>query len=107
MAASANISAWAIEIPFFDPNNGHVTYVADMAPSPQPNANLFSDTPPGTYGSYHPNYVAPSAPPPIYTDTNAGTYCREYSKRMRIEGRMQENYGVTCLQPDGSWRVMQ
>jgi hypothetical protein len=59
--------------------------------------------------AYVPNYVAPPAPPPpppIYVD-ESGDYCREYSREAHVGDRMQENYGTACLQPDGSWRVVQ
>jgi len=56
--------------------------------------------------TYSPNYVAPPAPPPIYIDQEAGTYCREYSQTVNREGRWQESYGTACLQPDGSWRIV-
>lgn len=55
--------------------------------------------------SYTPNYVAPPAPPPTYASD--GTYCREYSQEIRIAGRMEESYGTACLQPDGTWRIVQ
>ncbi|MDE1900500.1 MAG: hypothetical protein KGI37_02505 [Alphaproteobacteria bacterium] len=55
---------------------------------------------------YAPNYVAPPAPPPIYTDQSTGAYCREFSQQIIIDGRPQESYGTACLQPDGTWRIM-
>lgn len=60
--------------------------------------------------SYVPNYVAPPAPRPeelaTYNDSEQ-TYCREYTQQVRIDGQIQESYGTACLQPDGSWRVVQ
>lgn len=72
---------------------------------------LFSDPGPYYYQTYSPNYVAPPAPPPppatvTFVDTE-GSYCREYSKKIRVGGRIQESYGTACLQPDGSWRIVQ
>jgi surface antigen len=59
--------------------------------------------------NYVPNYVAPEAPPPdppaAYYDASVGSYCREYTQEIRIDGRVQESYGTACLQPDGTWRV--
>ncbi|MFA5041560.1 MAG: glycine zipper 2TM domain-containing protein [Bdellovibrionales bacterium] len=61
---------------------------------------------PISYYSYTPNYVAPPAPPPTYIDQNAGTYCREFSQEIKIDGKLVESYGTACLQPDGSWRIV-
>ena len=68
---------------------------------------MYSDPPPFDYSTSAPNYVAPPAPPPTYIDQDAGTYCRPYSQEIRIEGKLQESYGTACLQPDGSWRIVQ
>ena len=70
-------------------------------------SDIYSDPAPIAYGAYTPNYVAPPAPPPTYVDQHAGTYCRQYSQEIRIAGRVQESYGTACLQPDGTWRVVQ
>jgi surface antigen len=57
--------------------------------------------------NYEPNYVAPPAPEPVtYVDGNDG-YCREYSQTVRIGNQVQESYGTACLQPDGTWRIVQ
>jgi len=59
--------------------------------------------------TYVPNYVAPSDPEPsavAYYDNSVGSYCREFTQEVRIDGQMQESYGTACLQPDGSWRVV-
>lgn len=58
------------------------------------------------YHAYTPNYVAPPAPPPTYVDQNEGTYCRPYSQQIVIDGEEQESYGTACLQPDGTWRIV-
>ena len=49
----------------------------------------------------------PPAPPETYVDNDSGSYCREYSQAIRVNGQPQEAYGTACLQPDGSWRVVQ
>lgn len=33
-------------------------------------------------------------------------YCREFTKDVLIGGQMQKSYGTACLQPDGSWQVV-
>lgn len=68
---------------------------------------------------YHPRVVyavppAQYAPEVIYinndnshvVDTNDGRYCREYQSNVRVGGRIQQTYGTACMQPDGSWEVM-
>lgn len=63
------------------------------------------------YVPYQPTYVAPPdppAPPPAtYIDSDYGSYCREYSQLVRIGNRMRESYGTACLQPDGSWHIVE
>jgi surface antigen len=49
----------------------------------------------------------PPSPPLTYVDEESGDYCRDYSQIVRIGGQVQESYGTACLQPDGSWRVVQ
>jgi hypothetical protein len=74
---------------------------------PSPRYGLFSDPSPGSASDYRLSYVAPPVPSPIYVDPTAGTYCRRYSQSVHVAGRIQENYGVACLQPNGSWRTVQ
>jgi len=40
---------------------------------------------------------APSPPEP---------YCREYTRKIVIEGQTQTAYGTACMQADGSWRLI-
>ncbi len=35
-----------------------------------------------------------------------GQYCREYQAHATIGGRTQDTYGTACMQPDGSWQVI-
>jgi len=35
-----------------------------------------------------------------------GEYCREYQTTVSVGGRLQEMYGTTCRQPDGTWRIV-
>ncbi len=43
---------------------------------------------------------------PTRTWEQAGTFCREYSSRGTVGGRVEEVTGTACRQPDGSWRIM-
>ncbi len=50
-------------------------------------------------------------PPPVYYpppgDAQAqGQTCREYQSTTMIDGRPQPTYGTACLQPDGTWRIV-
>lgn len=38
---------------------------------------------------------------------NSGRYCREYQAPVTVGSRQQESYGTACMQPDGSWEVIQ
>ena len=39
-------------------------------------------------------------------DETAGRYCREYQGVSTVAGRQQQTYGTACMQPDGSWEVV-
>jgi len=84
-------------------NRGYMTasYTTGSAYVPEANYN--------NYNSYTPNYVAPPAPPPDppVNYNSAGMTCREFSQTVQINSNLKEIYGTACLQPDGSWRVVQ
>ena len=42
---------------------------------------------------------------PVYRAAN-GQHCREYQSTLSVGGMPQPSYGTACLQPDGSWRVV-
>jgi len=37
---------------------------------------------------------------------NSGEFCREYQSLVTVGGLRQNSFGTACLQPDGSWRVV-
>jgi surface antigen len=43
---------------------------------------------------------------PLRDFNTEGRYCREYQARASVGGRSQQTYGTACMQPDGSWQVM-
>lgn len=45
--------------------------------------------------------------PPAYAPAPPRRTCREYQTTTIIDGRPQPTYGTACLQPDGSWRIVQ
>jgi hypothetical protein len=74
------------------------------------------------YSSYGYPYYAPAPvyavpaqlPPPTvtpsqrsYTATQeTSEYCREYTKKVLVDGKEEMAYGTACLQDDGRWRIM-
>ena len=62
---------------------------------------------------YAPPPVVVSPPPPVvaqpasepYTAPNGQT-CREYQSTVTVNGQQQPSHGTACLQPDGSWRIV-
>ena len=84
---------------------------------------------PAYYPAYRPVYVQPAPvivqevqpygtyarpvqyqePAPVYNErpVNRGEgYCREYTRNVKINGRVQQGYGTSCQQPDGSWQII-
>jgi len=80
------------------------------------------------YGySYAPAYGYPYYPPPAYgygpapdpnqyaygPDQSGGqgqsggqSYCREFQTTIVVDGRPEKAHGTACLQPDGTWQVV-
>ena len=45
--------------------------------------------------------------PNVYSDMpRPPQHCREYYGPANVGGRVVQTYGTACLQPDGSWRIM-
>lgn len=49
--------------------------------------------------------VAAQPASPVF-QTPQGQYCREYQATLNIGGTAQPSHGTACLQPDGTWRLM-
>ena len=67
------------------------------------------------YYGRQPVYVEPARIPapavlpeqPAYTaNQEEPAYCREYTKKIIVEGNEEMAYGTACLQEDGNWRIM-
>lgn len=71
-------------------------------------------------GYYPPRYVVVE-PPPVYVEretvyvqqpaqqaapASEGRYCREYTRQVTVAGKKQESFGQACMQPDGSWEII-
>jgi hypothetical protein len=61
--------------------------------------------PPPAYYTPPPAYYAPPAAQ-SYNEAQEQT-CREYQSTTTIDGRPQRAYGTACLQPDGTWQIVQ
>jgi hypothetical protein len=49
-----------------------------------------------------------AAAPPVPAPHGAGAaYCREYQQTVIIGGQMQQAFGTTCQQGDGSWKLVE
>ena len=59
--------------------------------------------PPAYYGTY--GTVQPVPASPAY-QTQSGQTCREYQTTVQVDGQAQPGYGTACLQPDGTWRMI-
>ncbi len=46
------------------------------------------------------------APLAFTQPAEAGEYCREYQKSIRVGGHIESGYGTACMQPDGSWMIV-
>ncbi len=67
------------------------------------------------YPYYAPVYVVPSQQPqptvvysqhPQNKPRAKSAYCREYTKKIVVDGKEARAYGTACLQNDGSWRIL-
>lgn len=52
----------------------------------------------GNYGSVVPIRTG--------TNTQTGSFCREFQTTIVVGGQEQQGYGTACQQPDGSWRII-
>lgn len=61
---------------------------------------------------YYPPPPVVYAPPPVTYAPPAGPaisreHCREYQAPAVVGGEPGNTYGTACLQPDGTWRIVQ
>ena len=38
--------------------------------------------------------------------SESGRQCREFQQTVTVGGRTEQAYGTACLQPDGSWEIV-
>jgi hypothetical protein len=56
-----------------------------------------------------PPQYAPNGQPPqqqFAPGVNGQPYCREFTQKIIIGGAPHTGYGISCMQPDGSWQVV-
>jgi surface antigen len=94
----------------------HRRYPRHVAYAPPPPA--YAPAPvyvPAPYDpAYRPGaYRQPYPPAPVYSqpDPYAGAqysqaYCRQYNGTVNVNGGRYPSYGTACLQPDGTWRIV-
>jgi hypothetical protein len=59
--------------------------------------------------SYQPGAYQPAAVPavdPYAAAQYSQAHCREYSGTISVDGTARAAYGTACLQPDGTWRIV-
>lgn len=49
---------------------------------------------------------AAAAPAPPMQVAQSDPTCREFQQSITVGGQVQEGWGTTCLQPDGTWKIM-
>lgn len=111
---SAPVSTYAPEPVYYSyrPN-----YVAPPAPPPTVIYSQYNRYDDDDYRRHHGHHYGHSRQvwkqPVVYRQTTVvqniqpepAPYCREYTNRVTVGGRVQESYGTACLQPDGSWQI--
>ena len=88
--------------PVYVPN-----YVAPPAPTPVVVTPVYTQPVYAQPVYTQPAYAVPEPQPTTYVDQESGRYCREYSERVQIGGQLRESYGTACMQPDGTWRIIE
>jgi hypothetical protein len=66
----------------------------------------YAPPPPPAYYYPPPASAEPAAGPPESNGAYDNQTCREYQTTTRIDGAMHPSYGTACLQPDGTWRIV-
>ena len=54
-----------------------------------------------------PVIYAPAPAPAAYAPAPASQTCRQFQSTIQVDGKPQQSYGTACLQPDGTWRIVQ
>lgn len=93
--------------PGYAPYPGYRSYIVTPPPvvyAPPPQTTVVVPAAPPTIIFDDPSMVA-SQVSPTYTN-DEGQLCREYQATAHIGRKTKPIYGTACLQPDGTWRVV-
>lgn len=74
-----------------------------------PPAVVYAPPPPVVYAQPPAAYAQPPAQPGVAANPASapnGQTCREYQSTAMVDGVQQPTHGTACLQPDGSWRIV-
>ena len=96
-----------------DNDRHHPRQVAYAPPPPPPVYAAPVYAPPAYDPAYRQGAYRPYPPAQVYRqpDPYAGTqysqnYCRQYNGSVNVNGNTYPSYGTACLQPDGTWRLV-
>ena len=67
---------------------------------------VFRDVPLGQPVSWQAAPDEAYAVVPVRETNLNGRYCREYQSYAMVGGQRSETYGTACMQPDGSWQIV-
>jgi hypothetical protein len=98
--AAARVSVGiGIGLPLFGPAYGAPAYYPPAYyPAPYAYAPVYAPPPAPAYYAQPQSYAPAGAP--------ASSQCREYNTTTVIGGTPQQTVGTACLQPDGTWRIV-
>jgi hypothetical protein len=99
--AAARVSVGiGIGLPLFGPAYAAPAYYPPVYyPAPYAYAPAYAPPPPAPAYYAPPQSYAPAGAP-------ASSQCREYNTTTVIGGTPQQTVGTACLQPDGTWRIV-
>jgi hypothetical protein len=95
--------------PYYAPYYAAPAYYAPPPvyyPPPAAPAAYAPPAPPPPYAAPYGDPPASAAPPAVSPQASNGRQCRQYSTTTVIDGSPQEAVGTACLQPDGTWRIV-
>ena len=98
-------------------DNGHHSRHHDRGWRHGPQSRFYYGSPFWNYGAfYRParpvvvthyyHYTIAPAPAPVSVPAASDRYCREYYGPANVGGKVVQTYGNACLQPDGSWQIV-
>jgi hypothetical protein len=93
-----------IGLPLFGPAYAAPVYYPPAYYPPYAYAPAYYAPPAPAYYAQPQSYVQPQSYAPA--GASASRQCREYNTTTVIDGAPQQTVGTACLQPDGTWRIV-